>query len=129
MRGEMTAPRNDWEGCKGCSSYRGGNGSRKCLKCGTYVEFLKDSRLRNPVHFKILPDAIMEAIPDGREMDVKDSIKRLPDDLAAIVTMRYYANLELKSIAGILRISVRQVSRKLDVALNEIKRDIAFPSF
>ena len=115
--GQITpvAPHNAVQGnipsetaCSQCEQWRDGRGSRQCLRCPNYRRYQMRATTRDQIIVESIPDAIMEQFADmgGNDVDILDAIHHLPDDLAAIISMRYCGSLSVQSVAGILRISV-----------------------
>ncbi len=126
MMGEYDVPnilRELMERCRKCLNWYNGKGSKTCLKCSFYKRFCLKSVRRSQVPIDILPDIILESFAEINEdmPDVIGALQHLPDDLAAILAMRFVADLSQGSIAAILRTSQANVSRRIDLGLNSIK--------
>jgi DNA-directed RNA polymerase specialized sigma24 family protein len=56
------------------------------------------------------------------DVDVLSAIKQLPDDLAAILSMRFVGGLDTRSVAGIMQTSTATIKRKQAVAVSHLKK-------
>ena len=110
--------------CTQCDNWNGGKGVKLCLKCATYKHYCIKSVPRQKIAIDILPAAIMVELADTSEdmPCVLTAIQHLPDDLGLIITAKYVAGLPAKSIAGLIRTSERQINRRIELALSEIKK-------
>jgi DNA-directed RNA polymerase specialized sigma24 family protein len=114
---------SDVSQCNQCEDWHNGKGSQKCITCGTYKRFQVKNSPRSQIPIDIMPAILLEAIEDlSDDYDILRAIQRLPDDLAAIISMRYVAGLSTRSVAGIMRISEPSVRRREQVGLTQIKK-------
>lgn len=109
--------------CAACPSWNNGRGKRECLKCSHYKRFQVKNSQRSQIPIDVLPDSILESFAEYHENmpDIIDAIQHLPDDLSAIIAMRFISNLSTRSVAVILKTSQATISRKTTDGLNHIR--------
>jgi DNA-directed RNA polymerase specialized sigma24 family protein len=108
--------------CHRCPSYNRGHGQRACLKCPKYKDIQKQSAKRQTITIDILPQALLEQIADvPRAEEILTYIRQMPIDIAAVLVLKYYGAMRREEIAGLLGLSIRQVSRKLEIACHTLK--------
>ena len=78
---------------------------------------------RSQISFDHLPQMLMETIadetPDYPEMQMY--IRQLPDDLANVIALRYFASRTWDSIAASLHISIATATRRKEQALDILR--------
>lgn len=106
------------EQCGKCQDYRGGQGSKKCLKCEWYRKFKMKFSPRSKISFDHLPQMLMESIADDSPdyPEIRVMVRNLPDDLAAVITLKYYAERTWETVADMLHISQATAIRRKDEA-------------
>lgn len=112
------------EQCGKCPDYRNGEGSKRCLKCEWYRKFKMKFTPRQQITCDHLPEMLMESFPadEPEYPEVKALVSHLPDDLAAVVALRYYASRTWESIAETLHISIATATRRNGQALTLLRR-------
>lgn len=113
--------------CSKCDDWQDGKGSTKCLTCSSYKRFQVKNTPRSQIPADIMPYILLEAIADLKpKYNILEAIQRLPDDLAAILSMHYVAGLSTRSIAGIMQISEPSVRRRMNVGMTHLKKIFAY---
>jgi DNA-directed RNA polymerase specialized sigma subunit len=113
--------------CHECESWNNGVGTRQCKQCAKYRQFQLNNTKRNDVPINIVPQAILESIAqetDDQVTKVIKAVRQLPPQLAAIISMLYFANLTQEQVASLLKISRISVTRKNFLSLEIIKKSI-----
>ena len=112
--------------CQNCDSYNRGNGSPACLKCAKYRDICKRSGRRRTIQIEIVPQAILEEVEDEhpRLNGLKDILQSLPPDMASVISLVYVAGLTQREAAKQLNISQAGLSKKINVALEIIRKSI-----
>lgn len=109
--------------CSTCEDWHDGKGCQNCLACGNYKRYQIKSTPRSKIPVDVLPQSLLEAVEDlSDDYDILQAIRRLPDDLAAIISMHYIAGLSYRSIAGIMRISEPSTRRREHAGLTQLKK-------
>lgn len=112
--------------CIDCNSYNRGKGTKTCLKCKQYIEILKQSTKRTTIPIDIVPDTILHAIPDNKEMDIKQALQQLPLEYSVPLMMYHVLNASQREISNYLNISQQQASKKINFAIDIIKKITVF---
>jgi RNA polymerase sigma factor (sigma-70 family) len=113
--------------CQTCKSYNHGNGQPACLKCPKYRDILAKSGKRRTIKIEPVPQNILEAIADETSSisNIMDAIRLLPPDLAAIISMIYFAGLTTRDIGAMLKISQSTVIKKNKFAIEIIRESLS----
>lgn len=112
--------------CTDCQSYNRGSGTKACLKCKQYLEILKQSGKRKTIPIEIIPDTILEAIPDNNQIDIQQAIRQLPLDLSVPLLMYHVLNASQREIAAYLNISQQNASKKINLSIEIIRKMTIF---
>jgi DNA-directed RNA polymerase specialized sigma24 family protein len=111
--------------CQKCEVYQRtkGKGNQSCIICPTYKKYQVKSAPRQKIPIDILPDTIRDQIADSSAHmpDIIEAIQLLPDDLSAIISMRYISNLTQGSVASILRCQQSTIARREAAAMHSLK--------
>jgi DNA-directed RNA polymerase specialized sigma subunit len=109
--------------CTDCSNYNLGHGNKSCLKCKQYVEILKSSVKRVTIKIESIPDILLENIPDNQETTIYDLLRQLPIEQSTPLLMYYLLDASQREIANYLDITQMDVSRKINIAIDFIKKN------
>lgn len=111
--------------CENCENWNRGIGNSACLKCNKYHEIITGSGKRHTIKIIPVPDNILESIPDETiNKDTLHAIRSLPNDLAAIISLIYFAGMTHKQVAEILHVSRQAITRKHTLAIILLKKII-----
>jgi len=108
--------------CLNCSNYDHGRGNKKCLKCPQYIDIIKFSFKRTAIKLEIVPDTILEAVPDNKSVSIYDAIRQLPLDLSVPLIACHVLDASQRELAQYLNIPQSTVSRKINIAVDLIKK-------
>lgn len=70
----------------------------------------------------VIPDVILEAIPDKSGLDVLQSIRLLPIELSTPLMIKYVLDATEREIAEYLNISKTKVHHKIFLALEMLRK-------
>jgi DNA-directed RNA polymerase specialized sigma24 family protein len=115
--------------CTDCDNYQRGKGRPACLKCAKYKDILIQSVKRQTIAIDVIPDTILNDIPDQRAVTILDAIRQLPLELSTMLLMYHVLDANQREIAQHLQISQQQVSKKINFALDIIRKLTIFDQF
>lgn len=108
--------------CEMCECWNRGRGKPACLKCNKYHEIIIGSGKRHTIKIVPVPDNILESIPDESiNKDTLQAIRSLPGDLAAIISLIYFAGMTHQQAADLLNVSRQSITRKHTLAIILLK--------
>ncbi len=109
--------------CHLCDQFARGAGTKYCLKCPKYKDIQRLSVRRQTIKYEILPQALLEQVAEIPQSNkIIDILRLMPADLAALIAMRYYAGLQIREVAGIVRLSPGAVKYRLHIAVEWLKK-------
>jgi len=111
--------------CVTCDNYDKGRGNKACFKCKKYLYLVLKSGKRAPIVFEHIPESIFNNIADPdideRMPDLIMAMRKLPGDLSLIMAAYFILGMEQREIAGLLHLSISQISRKLNISVQSLK--------
>lgn len=107
--------------CTDCTSYNHGAGRKSCLLCPQYRDIVRRSGRRATISIDVIPDIILEAVPDESGITLEQAIRRLPLELSVPLMMHHVLGAPLREIAKYLNISTTTGTRKINLAIDIIK--------
>lgn len=112
--------------CKDCVSYRRGAGSPACLKCNKYGKIIVQSAKRQTIQIDVMPQTIIEALPDTKQMhSIMDILRAMPLDQSTPIIQYYLLGATLQEIADYHHITRQAVDKKNKLTLNIIKESVS----
>lgn len=108
--------------CTECSSYNHGAGRKSCLLCPQYRDIVRRSGKRATISIDVIPDIILEAVPDESGITLEQAIRQLPLELSVPLMMHHVLGAPLREIAAHLKISTTTVTRKINLSIDIIKQ-------
>ena len=112
--------------CPECSNYNRAKGTKACLTCPQYLDVIKTSGKRSSICIDVIPQIILEAVPDSKEMNVQEAIRQLPLEYSVPLIMYYILNANQREIGNYLKVSQKQVSKKINYSIEIIKKMTIF---
>jgi DNA-directed RNA polymerase specialized sigma24 family protein len=107
--------------CTHCDNYNRGHGQPACLKCQKYKDILLQSVRRNTIAIDVVPDTILNNIPDPRSITILDAIRQLPLELSMPLLAYHILGANQREIANHYNISRRAVQGKIKKSIEIIK--------
>lgn len=108
--------------CIDCDNYNRSKGTKSCLKCPQYRDIIKQSGKRSTIIIDVIPDIILESIPDETGITLEQAIKRLPLELSTPLLQYHILGCPLREIAKYHKSSAPTVTRKINIAIEIIKK-------
>ena len=114
------------QNCTDCDSYQRGKGRPACLQCQKYKDILLSTTKRQTIRIDVIPDTILNDIPDNRAVTLLDALKQLPLELSVPVIMRHILDASLREIADYHGYSRTSGTAKIKNAIEIIKKMTVF---
>jgi DNA-directed RNA polymerase specialized sigma24 family protein len=110
--------------CVDCDNYNRGKGIKSCLKCPQYRDIIKQSGKRHTIAIDVIPDVILEAIPDNNGITLEQAIRQLPIDLSTPLLQYHILQATTREIGAYHNYNASTATRKINIAIEIIKKMI-----
>lgn len=108
--------------CTDCDHYNRSKGTKICLKCPQYQDIIKRSGRRSTIIIDVIPDIILEAIPDDTGITLEQAIRQLPIDLSTPLLQYHILRATTREIGAYHNYSAATATRKINFAIEIIKK-------
>jgi hypothetical protein len=112
--------------CTRCANYQSGKGNMNCLACKKYETIGTVQEARKAPRIVPVVSIILEALPgpDPPADPLMALMRGLPAHHAAVIAMRYYANLSIQDLADMIGVSPQAASERVHRAVLCLKKNI-----
>ena len=112
--------------CSYCDNYNHGRGTKSCLRCKQYISILKASGKRKTIPIDTITDRILESVPDTKQKTAYQALQSMPLELSGPIILYFFAGASQREIAEYLNTNQANVSRKINFAIEIIKKTAIF---
>lgn len=108
--------------CSQCDQYNHSRGTKSCLKCPQYRDIIKKSGKRTTILIDIIPDIILEAIPDESGITLDQALRQLPVEYSTPLLQYHILGATLREIGAYHNYNASTAHRKINFAIEIIKK-------
>jgi len=110
--------------CSTCQHYNRGRGQKACLKCKQYKEIQIKSGRRQSIRTEILPQEIMDNLPDPKSVTLIGIIQHLPIQYSVPLLMRSLLGMTLQQIADYHGVTKQTTDKKISQGIKLIEKSL-----
>jgi DNA-directed RNA polymerase specialized sigma24 family protein len=108
--------------CTQCDQYNHARGSKPCLKCPQYRDIIKKSGKRSTILIDVIPDIILESIPDDNTITLEQAIRQLPIEYSTPLLQYHILHATMREIGAYHGYSASNATRKINFGIEIIRK-------